>query len=234
MSTGKVIVIAALTSALVSAGTFFGLRHLSPGGGAFVVPPLSGLRVDQARQLLENQELLMVVSSRKEHAEIPAEHVISQVPGEGSKVKSGAQVSVVVSSGLVVEVPALAGKPLARATQALNSAGLKVGEVTREASPEVPEGQVIRSSPAAGEQLSKDAAVALVVSQGPAEVAVPKVLYKGLNQARELLEKAGLKVGKVTRAYNDDVRPRVVLRQEPEAEEKAPKGTEVNLILNGD
>jgi beta-lactam-binding protein with PASTA domain len=237
MGTGKVILIAAVTSVVVSAGTFFGLRAVTGAGsgsdGAVVVPPLAGLRTDQARKLLETKELLLVVTEQREDPQVAEGLIASQVPLEGSKVKQGAEVRVIVSKGSPqVMVPATARLPLAAALQTLTTAGFKVSTTTRQNDPQIEKDHVISSLPQQGQQAPKGSTVSLVVSEGPTGAKVPNVVNKGLGRARRELEEAGFKVGRVTYYYNEDRPPSVVLRQTPEADAMAPAGSEIQLVVN--
>lgn len=234
MGTGKVILVTAITSIIVSTGTFFTLRALVVDGDkGVVVPPLTGLRTVQARKLLEAKGLLLMVTEQREDPKVAEGLIASQVPMEGSKVKPGAEVRVVVSKGSSqVAVPNLANLTLAGATQALTAAGLKVGPMTRQPSDKVEKDHVAACTPAAGQQVAKGTAVALVLADGPVGVEVPKVVYQGLWRARKELEKAGFKEGKVTYSYDEDRPPGIVLRQSPEAGEKAPPGSAIDLVVN--
>lgn len=64
----------------------------------------------------------------------------------------------------------------AEATTAITDLGLLVGAVTPQASASVQAGSVIAQTPLAGVVVTAGAAVALVVSSGPALVAVPNVV----------------------------------------------------------
>jgi beta-lactam-binding protein with PASTA domain len=232
MGTGKVILITAITSIIVSTGTFFTLRALVVNEEGVVVPPLTGLRTVQARKLLEAKGLMLMVTEQREDPKVAEGLIASQVPMEGSKVKPGAEVRVVVSKGSSqVPVPPLANLTVAAATQVLASAGLKVGPVTRQPDDKVQKDQIVSSTPASGAQAAKGSAITLILSDGPAGVEVPKVVMQGVWKAKKELEEAGFKV-KVTYTYDEDRPPGIVLRQSPEAGAKAAKESEVELIAN--
>jgi len=237
MGTGKVIIVTIVTSIIVSAGTFFGLRALVVGGAeqGVVVPPLAGLRTDQARKLLEAKGLMLMVIEQREDPKVAAGLIASQVPLDGSKVKSGAEVRVVISKGSSQrQVPTLVNLTLAAATQSLTVVGFTVGIVTRQPDDKVQKDLILSSTPAAGQMAASGTAVALVLSDGPAGIEVPKVVYQRLAHARRTLTEAGFKVGRVTQTYDEDHRGGVVLRQTPVAGAKAPRGSEVTLVVNED
>src|SRR5208282_1116105 len=104
-----------------------------------------------------------------------------------------------------VAVPNVVGLTQAAATTAITGAGLVVGTVTTASSGTVPSGSVISESPVAATQVNTGSAVNLVVSSGPAQVAVPNVV--GLTQAvaTTAITGAGLVVGTVTKASSSTV-----------------------------
>jgi len=72
-----------------------------------------------------------------------------------------------------VEVPDVAGLTISEAADVLVEASLSVGELDEAPSGEVAEGQVIRSEPAAGEEVRRGSEVTLIVSSGATETATP-------------------------------------------------------------
>jgi hypothetical protein len=74
-----------------------------------------------------------------------------------------------------VAVPNVVGDTQAAATTAITAAGLTLGTVTTQSSPNVASGNVISETPIAGASVSSGSAVNLVVSSGPAQVAVPVI-----------------------------------------------------------
>ncbi len=246
MQTGRVILTSALTALLVSAGTFFALRALSQdrqAGELVEVPPLTGLRPDQARTLLDPRGLSLSVSEGRADPKVEAGQILQQSPLEGSRVKRGSEVRAVLSTGLAkVEVPTLARMPLSGALQVLSSAGLRAGEIKRQAG-DAPADQVLASSPPAGEKVARGSAVDLTVAGTPGaggagtsasgdQVKVPSLTGKTPAQATAILGAAGLKLGKTSFGADEDRRGGVILRQTPAAEASAPRGSAVNVVVN--
>lgn len=247
MSTGRVILTSALTAVIVSAGTFFALRSLVAERAAsselVEVPPLAGLRPDQARTLLDPRGLALVVSEGRADPKVEAGQIVQQSPIEGSRVKRGSEVRAVLSTGQAkVEVPAIVRMPLSGAMQVLSSAGLRVGEVKRQPSAQAPGDQVIASSPAAGEKVARGSAVDLTVagagsasaSASGDEVKVPSLIGKAPAQAATILGAAGLKLGKTTYGADEDRRSGVIIRQTPAPDARAARGSAVNIVVNED
>jgi eukaryotic-like serine/threonine-protein kinase len=235
MSMGKVLVVTVITSAATSAATFFALRSLSGPGGSreALVPDVSGLRLEQARAMLDGRSLLLAISDTVEDAKVEAGRIVRQTPQAGSTLRTGSEVRVVVSAGQPpVEVPSLLHLPLQTATELLTGAGLKVGTVTRREDEKEAAGQVLESRPASGQKLPRGSAVELILSSGAAAIKVPSVLGRTQAQAAQTLIQAGFKAGRVSFGYDEDRRAGVVIKQTPAGDTMAPRGSAVNLVLN--
>ncbi len=228
-----------ITSALVSGGTFFLLRHLMGSDAAAVsgptVPSVEGMAPDQARSLLQAQGLVLIVSEQKEAPAAKAGEILSQLPTAGSAGSKGDVVQVVVGKAAApARVPGLAGLPLASATQALTNAGLRQGAISRQQSPSVPVDQVLSSVPGQGQEVAKGTAVALVLSSGPGGVPVPRVVGKTEAGARRALKAAGFTVGRPTYRNDEDKMEGRILSQTPAPGALAPGGSAVSLVVNAE
>ncbi len=91
-----------------------------------------------------------------------------------------------------VAVPNVVGKNQQDATTALQTAGLKVGQVSSQPSTADQKGQVVSTNPAGGVQVDRGSSVDIVVGAGPNTIAVPNDLV-GLTQqqATQLIKSAG-------------------------------------------
>ena len=77
---------------------------------------------------------------------VPAGEVTRTVPGTGTKLQKGTQVTVYVSTGpAMVAVPVLSGKRANGASAALSRLGLKVGAIYGP-----PSGRVFKTTPHSG------------------------------------------------------------------------------------
>jgi serine/threonine-protein kinase len=195
------------------------------------VPALGGKSFDEASRLLAARGLR--AERRNTFEERPAGTVIGQSPRARTQVERDSVVVLTVSRGpRPVAVPGVTGQSEQAATQALTQAGFKVA-VRREASEEVPEGQVIRQEPAAQAQSTAGATVTLVVSSGSSRVEVPNVVNATEGEARQRLADAGLKVGRVTRQPSEGVERGRVIESRPGATERVAPGSAVELVVSG-
>jgi eukaryotic-like serine/threonine-protein kinase len=236
MRIGAVIVVCAVTSVLVSGGTFFLLRHLvgnEPGEVAGPsMPAITDMTPDEARALLQTRGLVLIVSEKRPAAGKEGK-ILSQQPAVASPVKKGDMVQVVVGTAPAgVAVPGLPGLSLEDAARSLSSAGLSLGDVTRQAHATVTVGQVVSSNPSADQQIARGAKVALILSSGPVGVAVPRIIGKSPGSARRTITAAGFKVGKVRYRYDEDMVEGRILGQNPAGGSTAPAGSPVDLVIN--
>jgi serine/threonine-protein kinase len=184
------------------------------------VPRVVGLGVEDAAARLEEAGLVARVASPGEYDErVEAGVVLRVEPAEGTTLDEGARVLLVPSLGHApVEVPDLVGKTVGRARTLLRGADLRLGQVTRQFSDELPEGLVVVQ--AARGQAPYGSAIDVVVSKGPFPVAVPRVTRMTEDEARAALAEAGFEVT-ATEEYSDQVPAGAVISQDP------PKGTEL-------
>ncbi len=137
------------------------------------------------------------------------------------------------SSAEQVKVPALVGKTVEIAEQALTAQGLKLGEQTPTASDQQ-KGAVLTQNPAAGSQLAKGQAVSVSVSAGRAQVQVPQLTgLSSADDARVALAEVQLVLGAVTQ--KDSGEPEgSVLSQSPSGGTTVNAGSKVNIsVSNG-
>ncbi|MGW2743541.1 Stk1 family PASTA domain-containing Ser/Thr kinase [Streptomyces sp. NPDC001450] len=158
--------------------------------------------------------------------------VISTDPAAGARIRSNDSVTLVVSRGPeTVKVPDLQGVPLGRAQSKLKAAGLEPGMVNRAFSDSVPRGAVISTDPEAGIKRHAGSAIALLVSKGN-PVDVPDVTGDDLDEAKQELEDAGLKVIVNTEQVNSDYDKGQVAQQTPDGDKQAAEGDTVTLTLS--
>lgn len=238
MNTAKIVIVSFITSVITSVAVVVILNFLHSGQSLTApsdveVPSVLGLMPDQARMILQGRSLFLVIAEQREDAKFEKDHIIQQNPMQGSLVKRSSTVQVVISTGQSkVQVPGVVGLPLNEATRSLSNAGLKAGAINRQPSDSVEVDRVIASLPLPGEEVDRNAAVDMVVSSGSEQAPVPSVTGKSLRIAKEELAKAGLTLGKVSYAYDEDQSGGIVLRQNPAAGSTIKKGDVIDLVVN--
>ncbi len=195
-----------------------------------VVPPVVGEPLNTARTVLQNQGFssinVLTVADPK-----TAQTVIGENPAAGKKVDTSSVVTLTVSSGPGSDnVPSVIGNTVGQARQLLNQAGLKAGRIEHQSSSSVPSGEVIDTSPSAGQSVPGGSKVTLVVSSGPAKVTVPDVTGESQAQAKSDLHNQGFEVS-ATNQTSSTVQPGNVISQSPAGNSQAVPGTTVNIVV---
>ncbi len=163
--------------------------------------------------------------------DVPGTYVLSLTVFDN--MGSGTPDSVTITvTGTLVTVPILSGLTQATAETALIAAGLSLGTVTTESSATVPGGQVIRQDPAAGTDIIPNGSVDLVISTGPATVAVPNVVGQSRTEAETTLSNLGLVIGTITMMESETVSTGDVISQSIAAETMVNEGTAVDLTIS--
>ena len=86
--------------------------------------------------------------------------------------------------------------------------------------------------PVEGTTLERGDRVTLVPSLGPPPVPVPNLVGLPLADAKGALREAHLKVGEVTRAFNERFDAEHVVRQSVGADADAPLGSRIDLVVS--
>jgi serine/threonine-protein kinase len=229
----KPLWIAVLILVLAAAGVAAALV-LTRGGsdsGQVSVPDVTGLEFAAAAEQLREAGLQPAQRARASDA-VPAGQVINTRPAGGQEVARGSTVLVNVSSGPATrQVPNVVGQSLEDAQAEIERQGFVVGDVTRRASNDVPQGDVISQSPGAGAQAGEGDAIDLVVSRGQEQVEVPDVLDQSLDSATAELQGAGLAVGDVSESESSSISPGNVISQSPDPGARADRGSTVDLVI---
>ena len=224
--------VALLLLALVAAGGGWWWTQEGPGS-TVLVPEVSGQTSEDAQALLTRHELSPTEQTAFDE-QVPQGDVITTTPPVGTELSKGADVTIVVSKGPErYEVPDLGGRTASQATADLEAEHLGVGRTTRAYDADVPKGQVVSSSPAAGTELKRDATVDIVVSRGPQPIVVPGVTGTTAEAATTKIEGAGLKVSRGDDAYSTTVPKGSVISQSPASGTLLPGETVTITVSKG-
>lgn len=181
------------------------LSNANKKSDVVLVPGLLGLTREEAEDKLIAAELKMEVDEVNSEEEIDT--VISVSPSEGTEVKKGSSVKVIISMGEEkVSVPDLTNYDVNVAKQMITVSNLEVGEVTREHSDTVEIDKVISQDPEGEDEVPKNTKINLVVSLGKKieNAEVPDLFGISTNDAQVLLEARGLKMGNVSEGPTED------------------------------
>ena len=209
--------------------------------GYTTVPDLTVLRGYDANTLLATIGLTLGTVTYANSSTVAAGFVISQSVTAGSSVPLGTIVSYVVSLGAVsttvyTTVPTVTNLTLATATAAIVQANLMVVTPQYQSSNTVPAGSVISQTPLAGTTQSLWTPVSLVVSSGPAAVAVtaivPNIVGQTAAVGTSLLTAVGLVAGMVTYSYQTSIAAGIIVSQAVTAGSVVTAGTTVAYVVS--
>ncbi len=200
--------------------------------GKVGVPDVVGKKVNVARQTLADAHLKSTVENVNDPA--PVGTVIVQDPPAKRSVASNTTVNLTVSSGAEqVLIPfEINNMPVKDATDRLNGLGFQVK--TKGQSSKVAKDLVIESRPAAGTAAPKGGTVTLLVSTGPAPIAIPDVKGLSQDQAAQALQQAGFDPSKITfvQEVSDTIPEGSATRTDPPANQTEPTDTPIRVFIS--
>lgn len=203
-------------------------------GSTVLVPDVTGLSRADAEASFTRDGDLSYVESTAFDEQVPQGEVITSNPPVGTELSKGSDVTVVVSKGRErYEVPDLTGRTADQARASLDSRHLTLGTTSEAYDDEVPAGEIVSTSPAAGTEVTRDAKVSLVISRGPEPVAVPTVTGQGAEAATGAIEDAGLKATRADDAYSTTVPKGSVISQSPSSGTLLPGETVTITVSKG-
>ena len=220
---------------LLLAGLVAGASWLFGAGPAGIVsvPDVANIPLAEARAVLDEQGLASLSTEEVFDEEVLVGLVVATEPAAASEVRRFERVELLVSRGPeLFAVPDLIGSTQVEAAAELGAAELALGGLEEEYDEATPTGEVIRQTPEPGVERRRSTTVDLVVSLGPAPVAVPDVTGLTEQEAVAALEEAGLEAEvSGTTEFSRTVPAGSVISQAPSGVE-AKRGTPVTLTVS--
>jgi len=145
----------------------------TPSAVTVTVPACEGVTATTLRAQLADLDL-EPDEQQESSDDVDDGDVIRCEPASGETVPAGGKVGVFVSSGEeFVTVPSLSGQTLSQAEVTLREFELRVGDIRREPSANIPDGSVITSDPPPGTDEPVGSQIDLIVSTGPTPSPTP-------------------------------------------------------------
>jgi len=180
---------------------------VSVGPEAFPIPYVLDIETERAIYVVEESGFTLGQLLEVNDENIPRGFVISQNPIAGTKMSPGTTVDLVVSKGpSLIEISDLSRKSPEDAIQILETLGFEY-ELIEEYSEDVEIGLVSGTLPEAGEIVTPDEIIQVIVSLG-IRIEVPEVEGLKYEDAIRVLEELGL-VATVSGDTNDVVRKQI-------------------------
>ncbi len=138
---------------------------ISLGQKTVKVPKVTGLTQDEAKSMLEENDLEVVVSEEFD-SKVEQGYVIKQDVDPETEVGAGSTVTITVSKGIEMStVPNVVGKPKADAIKELEEAGLTIAATINAEDKTKEDGTVLKQSLEAGSSVEKGASITITVNQ---------------------------------------------------------------------
>lgn len=208
---------------------------VSSGVRQVEVPDVEGLKLNEARELIEDEGLKVEITPVA-NDDIDENEVISQTPPAGTEVDVESTVELEVSSGPeAVLVPDVINQSEESAVAELERVGLTV-TVDTAPSNDVDEGLVIAQEPDPGTEVDPGDEVLILVSEGPEPQPMPNVIGQDGGEAEAMLESEPylLDVSVEETVCPGAVPPGEVCEQEPaEGTEVEPGDSAVLYVQDG-
>ena len=222
---------------------------VSLGGASFDLPSVVGKTMEEADAQLKALGLQVTIEQQA-NASVPSGQVISQSSPEGSKVKKGDSITIIVSSGVpTATVPSVIGTSASSAKSTLEKAGFTVKQEEQYSS-SAAKGTVISQSPNANTTQAEGTQITIIVSKGaktvetqtepptteppttqPQKVSVANVVGKSQSEAETTLKNQGFKVT-ANEAYSTSVASGKVISQNPSAGTSVEKGATITITVS--
>ena len=199
-----------------------------------------------ARAELEEAGYRLGRVTKERHRHAPPGSVLWQDPEPQTRARRGTPVDIVIAAKRpprpnlpdLTSVPELRGLELRQARRALRRADLRLGDITEDHARNAPPGTVIWQGPAPTRRVEPGSVVNVVVARAKpgqpiAKTTVPRLRGLGLDEARDRLRQADLRLGQVTKKADNNARRGTVVAQDPKPRRKVRPGSEVDLVIVG-
>lgn len=188
----KVIFFLFLASLFFFASFYVTINFLLEKEKAIPCPKIEGKKVNEARRILEKEGLFLEVMRYEKRKDIPERHIIYQNPKEGTYVKKGRKIYVVVSLGpKLFSCPDLLGIRLEEVESILKEKNLRVEKIIEV--PSSQKGVVLAQIPSPNEEIMEGSGLKLFVGYERRYYLIPKINYENLDKIKEEMENKGLR-----------------------------------------
>ena len=200
-----------------------------------VMMDVKNRNLNDAIKLLKSENYRYEVSDTLYTNKFSLGTIIDQYPKPNTRVKSGRTVRLKIAHPeKSVAIPNLIGQSRRSAELELNQMGLLIDTVYTEYNPEYPNGTIAWQYPKAGDRRKKGMGIQITVSKGmpPNFFQVPNLIGLSINQAKDLIFKSRLKVGKISYHQDQDLVPYTVLDQSIKDGTVLDLSATINLVVS--
>ncbi len=205
--------------------------EVSKGRATVALPDVAGETQSKATAQLR-ADRFVVVKSFANSSSVHQGVVITTRPAGPSNQARGSTVTLVISLGpRLVAVPDVTGDNQTAATDQLHLKGFQVNPTPVTVTSNIKNGDVVRTSPGAGNDEPVGTPITLYVSGGPAQVTTPYLLGDTAQQAKSVLRSDHLKVAFANQAVSSSSQNGLVQQTSPPGGVTEPTGTTVTVYV---
>lgn len=149
---------------------------ISKGPKMIEIPNLIHKDLDEAKIILENNNLFIGEVIRKYNEDLPIGTIIDQVPKPNSKVEEESQVNLIVSEGRKIQtiiMPNLIGKNIEDAKETAKRLQLIINNIDYKFDSNTKKDTVISQSIEPGSEVKENTILSIIVSKGPEIIEQP-------------------------------------------------------------
>ncbi|MFJ9704285.1 Stk1 family PASTA domain-containing Ser/Thr kinase [Streptomyces sp. NPDC101234] len=220
---------------LVLVGSVLIGKWVVSGNGAdkpFAAPNFVGSTYTDAQKMAVNSGLKLGTPTRKPCENAPKGSVCSQDPTEGSNVKKGDTINLVVSTGAPkVSVPSVIGLSLSDAQSKLQGDDYKFVVKTQARTSTEDPNTVLDQNPIGGKEVQKGSTITLTIAKAEEKSTVPDVTGQTCDQAKAQMTANNLTGNCTNVDTNDSSLIGKVVSTDPQANSQVTKNSTVNIQI---
>ncbi len=145
---------------------------LSKGPQTVSMPDLLAFSVQQANIILEENGICQGDLSSTYSKKVEKDHIIAQVPSQGTMISRGECVDLLISKGVqpkAFQMPDLVGLTLEDALQSIENVKLVIGEIKSSYQKNKPRNIIVKQTPTSGHRVISASPVSLLINREPAK-----------------------------------------------------------------
>ncbi len=237
LTSAKLLILGIALVVVAAISAYLTVRR-AVAGRDVLVPDLSGMTSDEAREILRKQGLMLEQVSERHDPHVEPGRVLVQEPPPGSSIKVDRKIKVVLSLGDTGgAIPEVRGAAARGAQITLQQQGLHVADPIYAYTSKESENLVVGQDPLAGEFGLKEGRVTLLVSRGrrPVVYVMPDLTGRREAEVLRFLTRAGLRPAPTRHESSPSgAASGTIVAQRPEAGYPVRAGDLVTLTVAGD
>jgi len=174
-------------------------EFFAPNAATISIPAFSGQTQTDAQDECTRVNLRCTILASQPSDRFPKDVIMGQQPAAGTRVRAGRNVSLIVSTGVVIfPMPDLRDESQRNAALDLNRRKLQLTKTMMVANSDIPQNYVVAQDPPPLSSVREGAGVTLSLSKGPpSDVKVPNFTGESIDAARDEAGRSNIHIGQV-------------------------------------